>query len=87
MSSQEGNIRGPGTMMNIYTSNTSDIIRNDFLRFSSSTPGVRGKKRVHFDAEAPAVEPPFSGSLDDIRAEMANDDGMNSFASYKCPVF
>jgi hypothetical protein len=42
---------------------------------------------VHFDADISAVEPPFTGSLDDLRAEMANDDGMNSFSSYKSPIF
>ena len=74
-------------MMNIYTSNTSDIIRNDFLRFSSNTPGARSRRQVHFDTEIPAVETPFTGSLDEIRAEMANDDGSGSFASYKSPLF
>lgn len=74
-------------MMNIYTSGTSEIIRNDFLRFSSNTPGVRTKRRVLFDADAPALEPPFTGALDEIRAEMANDDGQGSFASYKSPLF
>ena len=74
-------------MMNIYTSGTSEIIRNDFLRFSSNTPGVRTKRRVLFDTEAPAVEAPFTGSLEDIRAEMANDDGQGSLASYKSPLF
>jgi hypothetical protein len=74
-------------MMNTYTSNTSDIIRNDFLRFSSKALGRRAKQRVPFDADATVIEPPFTGSLDEIRAEMANDDGTDSFGSYKCPVF
>jgi hypothetical protein len=73
-------------MINIYTSNTSEIIRNDFLRFSSSAASTKPTRRVHFDADAPVVEPPFTGSLDDLRADMANDDGLGSFASYKSPV-
>lgn len=73
-------------MMNTYTSNTSDIIRNDFLRFSSNTPGARTRRRV-FDADATPVETPFTGSLEELRAEIANDDGMGSFASYKSPQF
>jgi hypothetical protein len=73
-------------MINIYTSNTSEIIRNDFLRFSSSTAATRPTRRVHFDADAPAVESPFTGSLDDLRADMADDDGSGSFASYKSPL-
>ena len=74
-------------MMNTYTSNTSDIIRNDFLRFSSSTPGARSRRRVSFDADGATVEQPFTGSLDELRAEMASDDGQGSFASYKSPLF
>ncbi|HTH51556.1 MAG TPA: hypothetical protein VL501_06470 [Pyrinomonadaceae bacterium] len=68
-------------MMNTYTSNTSDIIRQDFLRFSAGTPTVRSRRRVNFEADAPAE--PFTGSLDELRAEMANDDGQGSYASYK----
>jgi len=74
-------------MMNVYTSNTSEIIRNDFLKFSSSTPGSKVRRLVHFDADSPAVETNFTGSLDDLRAEMANDDGTGSFASYKSSIF
>lgn len=74
-------------MMNIYTSNTSDIIRNDFLKFSSGAAGPRSRRPVLFDADAPAIETPFSGSLDDIRAELADDDGTGSFGSYKSPLF
>ena len=71
--------------MNTYTSNTSDIIRNDFLRFSSNTPSTRSQRRVHFDTETSVAEACFSGSLDELRDEMANDDGSGSFASYKSP--
>jgi len=74
-------------MMNIYTSNTSDIIRNDFLKFSGGNGAGTARRRVRFETELPAVEPPFTGSLDDVRAEMADDDGQGSFASYKCPIF
>jgi hypothetical protein len=74
-------------MMNTYTSNTSDIIRNDFLRFSSSTPGVRSTRRVRFEADVATVEMPFTGSLEELRAEMAKDDGTGSLASYKSPQF
>ena len=74
-------------MMSSYTSNTSDIIRHDFLRFSSGTPLARTRRRSTFDTEVPAVETPFTGSLDDLRTEIANDDGSGSFASYKSPVF
>lgn len=74
-------------MMNTYTSNTSDIIRNDFLRFSSSAAASPARRRVGLDADAPAVEPAFAGSLEEIRAEMANDDGSGSLSMYKSPVF
>jgi len=40
-----------------------------------------------FDADAASVEAPFTGSLEELRAEMANDDGSGSFASYKSPQF
>ncbi|MFL6375708.1 MAG: hypothetical protein ACJ73D_13655 [Pyrinomonadaceae bacterium] len=42
---------------------------------------------MSFDADAPMVEAPFDGALEEIRAEMANDDGQGSFASYKSPLF
>jgi|GEM_PF-5469617 len=74
-------------MMNIYTSNTADIIRNDFLKFSGGSSVAATRRRVRFETELPAVEPPFAGSLDDVRAEMADDDGQGSFASYKSPIF
>ena len=74
-------------MMNTYTRNTSEIIRNDFMRFSSGTPVSRARRRSGFDVDIPAVEAPFRGSLEDVRAEMADDDGSGSFASYKSPIF
>ena len=73
-------------MINTYTSNTSDIIRNDFLRFSSGTAATPARRRVGLDADGAVVESTFTGSLDEVRAEMANDDGSGSFASYKSSI-
>lgn len=69
--------------MNSYTSNASDIIRQDFLRFSTAEPAMRSRRRVSFEADGPAAEPVLTGSLDELRQEMANDDGCGSYASYK----
>jgi hypothetical protein len=73
-------------MMNLYTSNTSEIIRNDFLRFSGSTRKTSARKQMALDADA-GVEATTAPSLDDLRAEMAEDDGQGSFASYKSSIF
>jgi hypothetical protein len=70
-------------MMNTYTTNTSDLIRQDFLRFSAGEPAQRARRRVMLDADAPVAEPSITGSLDELRSEMANDDGLGSYASYK----
>ncbi len=74
-------------MINTYTRDTSGIIRNDFLRFSSGTAAAPARRQVGLDADGQMVEHAETGSLEDLRAEMANDDGLGSFASYKSPVF
>ena len=69
-------------MMEVYSRNTSDIIRYDFLRFNRKT-SVQ-KKRT--EAEE-SFEKKINESLEQKRDEMANDDGLGSYGQYKCPIF
>ena len=67
--------------MEVYSSNTSDVIRDDFLKFSRRGAAVPAKK------EKSKVEDNLRKSLDELRAEMSNDNGRGSYGSYKCPIF
>lgn len=69
--------------MEIYSRNTSEIIRQDFMRFAR--PGRAAEVRT--DKEPGKVEEKLRESLDQYRAEMANDNGMGDFGTYKCPIF
>ena len=70
-------------MMEIYSSNTSEIIRQDFLRFSRRGSAAQ----AGIETDAAKVEDKLRESLDQYRAEMAKDNGMGSYGTYKCPIF
>jgi hypothetical protein len=70
-------------MMEIYSSNTSEIIRHDFMRFNRRS----GSADVRTEKETRSSEAKMRESLDQYRAEMANDDGKGSYGTYKCPIF
>jgi hypothetical protein len=69
--------------MEIYSRDTSEIIRQDFMRFSrrNRTAEVDNKK------DAAKFEDQMRESLDQYRSEMANDNGLGSYGTYKCPIF
>jgi hypothetical protein len=67
--------------MEIYTSDTSNIIRQDFMRFSSA------ERRLRQQQKAKAAEKRNVASLERLRDEMTRDDGLGSYGSYKCPIF
>ena len=69
-------------MMEIYSSNTSDIIRQDFMRFSR-----RPAAEASIEKDVAKAEEKVRESLDQYRAEMARDNGMGSYGTYKCPIF
>jgi hypothetical protein len=69
--------------MEVYSSNTSDIIRYDFVKFSK--PRSAGRTRV--EEEARKVDSDVKDSLKQLRTEMENDNGLGSYGSYKCPIF
>lgn len=66
--------------MEMYTSDTSYIIRQDFMRFSTED---RLKKQWRKRADKRRHE----ASLERLREQMTKDDGLGSFGSYKCPIF
>ena len=69
--------------MQVYSSNTSDMIRYDFVKFSTpnSATGAAPKK-VEQISDANIKE-----SIEQRRVEMENDNGLGSYGSYKCPLF
>ena len=67
--------------MEVFSSNTADVIRYDFVKFNRSAAAAAAKKEERKqDAEV-------RESLEQLRAEMENDNGLGSYGSYKCPLF
>lgn len=66
--------------MEIYTSDTSYIIRQDFMRFSTDDRTRKQRQKL-------ADKKRYTASLERLRERMSNDDGLGSFGSYKCPIF
>lgn len=67
--------------MEVYSSNTSDVVRGDFLKFSRRGASAPAKKEMEKN------EVKLRKSLEELRAEMAKDDGRGSYSTYKCPIF
>ena len=69
--------------MEVHSSNTADVIRYDFIKFTRSAKAARVRaKKEEINQELDTRE-----SLEQLRAEMENDNGLGSYGSYKCPVF
>jgi hypothetical protein len=68
--------------MDIYTSDTSYIIRHDFMRFSSES-----RRRDARATSEMADQKTVASALEKLRREMTEDDGRSSFGTYKCPIF
>jgi hypothetical protein len=68
--------------MDIYSRNTSDMIRYDFIKFTR-----REKDTMPKVTETPKADDKVSRALEEYRAQLANDDGRGSYGSYKCPIF
>lgn len=68
--------------MEVYSTNTSEIIRNDFTKYQKRRSSVGVAKPDNKESEAE-----LRRSLDQLRSEMADDDGRSSFGTYKCPIF
>ena len=69
--------------METYSSDTSYIIRHDFMRFSTdvrTTKGEKAKKKIN-------PKKRIEGGLQAFRNEMINDDGRGTLGRYKCPIF
>ena len=69
--------------METYSSDTSYIIRHDFMRFSTdvrTTKGLKTKKKIN-------PKKRFEIGLEVTRDEMAHDDGRGTLGRYKCPIF
>lgn len=69
--------------MEKYSCNTSEIIRHDFTRFTRRASAIKTRP----EKDAVSSEDKIKESLDQHRAERANDNGMGSYATYKCPIF
>jgi hypothetical protein len=69
--------------MEIYTSEASYIVRQDFMRFTTPEPRIRRTGRK----ELPVTKKDQAASLERLREAVAKDDGLGSYGSYKCPIF
>ena len=70
-------------MMDVFSRNTSDVIRYDFIKYNR-------RKCARDDATKKDTldhEEYLRRSLEQFRSEMANDDGRGSYGTYKCPIF
>ena len=69
--------------METHSSDTSYIIRHDFMRFSMDIRTTKGKKEeTNRDSENH-----LEAGLEAARNEMTSDDGLGSLGKYKCPIF
>jgi len=66
---------------------STEVLRRDPLNIVSAQRTHRIPRRVTFDTDLRAVETTVKPSLDDLHAELVNDDGTSSFANYKSPIF
>ena len=67
--------------MDIYTSDTAYIIRQD-MQFSDKSGRERARvRKARLDRKA------GDASLERVWQKMTEDDGRSSFGTYKCPIF
>jgi hypothetical protein len=70
--------------MEVYSSNTSEVIRHDFLKYQRRTSASRPQSNPDITVRP---DDKIRESFDRARAEMADDNGRGSYATYKCPIF
>jgi hypothetical protein len=70
-------------MIEIYSRYTSDVIRHDFLKFDRPNSAAKTSNQK----DPVAIDEKIRESFEQARAEMANDNGLGSYGTYKCPIY